>query len=174
MAPSRRQIFLGTFIHSKSRAELDYLHDSAACVDEHGVIIKVERGCGVEAAKTLCESLGWSEADVDVVACKDGQFFFPGFIGALRDITHHDTRGSTRPGANQTSRHPHPRLAVSQRRPLRKDYPTRLAGPVHVPHRGQSIGPRKGPSRLHGLRPSYPPSWHHHGRILRHHRRSCH
>ena len=84
MAPlTRRQVFLGTFIHSKSRTELDYLHDSAVCVDEHGVIVKVERGCGVETVTPLLESLGWSEAEVDVVTCKEGQFFFPGFIGTI-------------------------------------------------------------------------------------------
>ncbi|KAL6860487.1 hypothetical protein ACO1O0_004515 [Amphichorda felina] len=76
----RRQVFVGTFVHSKSRTELDYLHDSVVCVDEHGVIVKVERGCGAEATTALLESLGWPEAEVDVVACKEGQFFFPGFI----------------------------------------------------------------------------------------------
>lgn len=79
----RRQVFVGTFVHSKSRTELDYLHDSVVCVDEHGVIVKVERGCGAEATTALLESLGWPEAEVDVVACKEGQFFFPGFIGTF-------------------------------------------------------------------------------------------
>ncbi|KFH44574.1 guanine deaminase-like protein [Hapsidospora chrysogenum ATCC 11550] len=89
----RRQVFLGTFIHSRSRTELEYLHDSAVCVDEHGVIVKVERGgCGgsgsgsgsgsgdTTSSSRLLQSLGWSEGEVDVVACREGEFFFPGFI----------------------------------------------------------------------------------------------
>jgi guanine deaminase len=85
----RRQVFLGTFIHSRSRTELEYLHDSAVCVDEHGVIVKVERGeCGGSGgaiSSRLLESLGWSEGEADVVHCREGEFFFPGFIGTLRD-----------------------------------------------------------------------------------------
>ena len=85
MSPvSGPQIFTGTFIHSKSRTELEYLHDAVVCVDENGIIAKVSRDATADVATTvkqLRESLGWGDRDVPVHACKEGQFFFPGFVG---------------------------------------------------------------------------------------------
>ncbi|KYK59617.1 guanine deaminase [Drechmeria coniospora] len=82
MAQAKNQLLLGTFVQSKTRRELEYLHDAAIAVDKQGRIAGVETGSGnVDAAKTkLLESLGWSEDEVDVHACMPGQFFFPGFI----------------------------------------------------------------------------------------------
>lgn len=74
------KIFTGTFIHSKSRTELEYLHDAVVCVDEAGVIVSVTRDATVEKVR---ESLGWGSQDVEIHASKEGQFFFPGFIGML-------------------------------------------------------------------------------------------
>jgi guanine deaminase len=79
-----KSLFLGSFIHSKSLDELEYLHDSAVCVDEHGTIVAVEKGCGLnDAEKKVFPKLGWSAGDVTVKTAKPGQFFFPGFIGSL-------------------------------------------------------------------------------------------
>ncbi|PHH75596.1 hypothetical protein CDD80_2238 [Ophiocordyceps camponoti-rufipedis] len=75
-------LFLGTFVHSKTREELEFLHDAAVAVDKQGQIVGVKAGCGsVTAAKEqLLEALGLREEDVEVCSCGEGQFFFPGFI----------------------------------------------------------------------------------------------
>lgn len=83
MPPStRRQVLIGTFVHSKSRTELEFLHNAAICVDEKGVIVKVEKSYAGDQNQLLQE-LGWTEDGVDILTCKPGQFFFPGFIGNL-------------------------------------------------------------------------------------------
>jgi guanine deaminase len=75
-------LFLGSFIHSKSLDELEYLHDTAICVDEHGVIVAVEPGLDLaKAEEVLFSKLGWEKENVTVKVAKAGQFFFPGFIG---------------------------------------------------------------------------------------------
>ncbi|RDA95201.1 hypothetical protein CP533_1877 [Ophiocordyceps camponoti-saundersi (nom. inval.)] len=76
------QLFLGTFVHSKTREELEFLHDAAVAVDTQGQIVGIKAGLGslTEAKEKLLESLGLKEEDVDVCACGQGQFFFPGFI----------------------------------------------------------------------------------------------
>lgn len=80
--PTGKSLFLGSFIHSKSLDELEYLHDSAVCVNEHGVIVAIEKGCDLKKAEEpLFSKLGWSAGDVTVKIAKPGQFFFPGFIG---------------------------------------------------------------------------------------------
>jgi len=80
--PTGKLLFLGSFIHSKSLDELEYLHDAAVCVDGNGVIVAIEKGCDLKKAEeTLFPKLGWSAGDVTVKIAKPGQFFFPGFIG---------------------------------------------------------------------------------------------
>ncbi|PHH89887.1 hypothetical protein CDD83_5027 [Cordyceps sp. RAO-2017] len=78
----RSQVLLGTFVHSKTRQELEFLHEAAVGVDKHGKIVGIESGHGsVEAAKEqLLASLGWKEDEVKVTACRREQFFFPGLI----------------------------------------------------------------------------------------------
>ncbi|SPN99680.1 related to guanine deaminase [Cephalotrichum gorgonifer] len=81
MASRTRKVFLGTFIYSKSREELSYLVNTAVCVDESGKIAAVREGC--DRAKVEAEvlpELGWSLEEVEVRACEEGQFFFPGFV----------------------------------------------------------------------------------------------
>ncbi|PNY29864.1 Fuanine deaminase [Tolypocladium capitatum] len=80
--PNGNQLFLGTFVHSKTREELEFLHDAAVAVDGRGQIAGIDAASGgVEAAKEkLLRRLGWGEGEVDVHACEPGQFFFPGFI----------------------------------------------------------------------------------------------
>ncbi|KAM4064685.1 amidohydrolase family protein [Hirsutella rhossiliensis] len=78
----RNQLLVGAFVHSKTREELEVLEDAAVAVDKGGKIVGVQTGCETSAAakQQLLGRLGWSEADVDLIACKPGQFFFPGFI----------------------------------------------------------------------------------------------
>lgn len=79
-----KSLFLGSFIHSKSLDELEYLHDSAVCVDEKGTIVAIETEYDLKRAeKMLFPHLGWSAEDVTIKTAKAGQFFFPGFIGDL-------------------------------------------------------------------------------------------
>ncbi|KAJ8120104.1 hypothetical protein O1611_g10451 [Lasiodiplodia mahajangana] len=88
MAPSRpgkakNQVFFGTFIHSKTLGELEYLHNAAVCVDASGKIVAIETNCNQQkAVETLYAGLGWSLDSVAVTVARDAQqFFFPGFIG---------------------------------------------------------------------------------------------
>jgi guanine deaminase len=77
-----KSLFLGSFIHSKSLDKLEYLHNSAVCVDENGVIVAIEEDYDLEKAEeTLFPKLAWSTGDVTVKTAKPGQFFFPGFVG---------------------------------------------------------------------------------------------
>jgi guanine deaminase len=79
---SKNQLFLGLFVHSKALDELEYLHNTAVCVDKSGTIVAVERECDeARARETLFPRLGWEPNEVDVVCTREGQFFFPGFIG---------------------------------------------------------------------------------------------
>ncbi|KAK8042495.1 guanine deaminase [Apiospora phragmitis] len=85
MAPPtlhKNQLFVGTFIHSKSLNQLDYLHDAAVAIDKSGKIVAIEPQCCDQgkAAEMLYPKLGWGAADVEVRACEEGQFFFPGFV----------------------------------------------------------------------------------------------
>ncbi|KAK8127752.1 guanine deaminase [Apiospora sp. TS-2023a] len=85
MAPpalQKNQLFVGTFVHSKSLNQLDYLHDAAVAVNKSGKIVAIESQCHDQkkAAEVLCPKLGWDAADVEFRACEKGQFFFPGFI----------------------------------------------------------------------------------------------
>ncbi|KAK4134743.1 guanine deaminase [Trichocladium antarcticum] len=77
----KNQLFLGSFVHCKALDELEYLHNAAICVDQSGTIVAVETECdAVKAKETVFPRLGWGDAEVEVVAAKEGQFFFPGFI----------------------------------------------------------------------------------------------
>jgi len=80
-----KSLFLGSFIHSKSLEELEFLHDTAVCVDDKGVVAAIEQiGKGLDqkkAEESIYPRLGWSVGDVSVHIAQPGQFFFPGFIG---------------------------------------------------------------------------------------------
>ncbi|KAJ3552830.1 hypothetical protein NPX13_g11024 [Xylaria arbuscula] len=80
----KNQAFFGTFIHSKSLGELEYLHNAAICVDRSGTIVAVEPNCNQQkAAETLYARLGWSLEDITITMSRDKrQFFFPGFVDA--------------------------------------------------------------------------------------------
>lgn len=79
--PAKNKIFLGTFIHSKTLSELEYLHNAAVAVDSLGTIVAVSPDTDIAKAKsTLLPQLNWPSDDTDMVVAKAGQFFFPGFI----------------------------------------------------------------------------------------------
>lgn len=78
----RHKLFLGTFIHNASLAELKYRHKAAVCVSKEGTIVAIEDDCDRERAEeVLFPRLGWSRDEVQVITASEGQFFFPGFIG---------------------------------------------------------------------------------------------
>jgi guanine deaminase len=79
---AERSVYLGTFIHNKSLAELEILHDSAVFVDEHGKIVALEKEVkGDDVVQSRILELGWPLDTVIIRACEKEQFFFPGFIG---------------------------------------------------------------------------------------------
>ncbi|KAI8965863.1 guanine deaminase [Daldinia sp. FL1419] len=84
MAPPKdlkNQLLLGLFIHSIKLGRLEYLYDTAVCVDKSGKIVAVEQKCDQKKAEeTIYPKLGWKTDDVTVTIAEDGQFFFPGFI----------------------------------------------------------------------------------------------
>lgn len=80
--PTKNQLFVGSFIYSKTLDKLEYLHATAVFVDNDGKIVAVKSECDAEEAiATVLPQLGWDAADVHVTTCQEGQFFFPGFIG---------------------------------------------------------------------------------------------
>jgi guanine deaminase len=74
-----RAIYAGTFVHSKSLAELDICVRGAIGVDENGKIAFVKRD--VEDYDSLKLLPGWEQAKLTVLTSTS--FFFPGFIGVL-------------------------------------------------------------------------------------------
>lgn len=79
---SRRHVYVGSFVHSKTEQEIETLQNAAIAVDEHGKIQAVTKGETRKAAlDSLLQETRWSSQDVDVTQAEEGQFFFPGFIG---------------------------------------------------------------------------------------------
>ena len=79
------QVFIGSFIYSRNLDELEILHDTAVFVDGQGQIKAVTKDLKNTQDDTALEDtykqLGWNKPDITVNRCKNGQFFFPGFIG---------------------------------------------------------------------------------------------
>lgn len=80
----KKAIYTGTFIHSKSLGEVEFLHETAILVDEAGKIVAVKPFAGSHDA--LLAEVGWVPGEVEVKACGKEQFFFPGFIGTSPDM----------------------------------------------------------------------------------------
>ncbi|KAH8900075.1 guanine deaminase [Thozetella sp. PMI_491] len=72
----RYTVFVGTFVHSKTLDEVEILHETAVVVDPEGKITYVGP---IKAAAEGYDGVA-SGAAVDVYRCRDGHFFFPGFI----------------------------------------------------------------------------------------------
>jgi guanine deaminase len=85
ITPLKRTVYAGTFIHSKSLAELEILEKGVIGVDEKGKIAFVEQG--VEDLGKVIQEKGWD--GTSVVFAKEGQFFFPGFIGKFFPFSLH-------------------------------------------------------------------------------------
>jgi guanine deaminase len=85
MSPQRKLLLLGTFVHSRTQQDLEFLHNAGIAVDAEGKIAAVERDAAAadvsETKARLLKRLGWNEAEVDVTVAAEGQFFFPGFVG---------------------------------------------------------------------------------------------
>ena len=87
---TRHKLFLGSFVHCKALDELEYLHHAAVAVGKEGTIVAVERECDeARARETVLPRLGWGDDEVEVVKAREGQFFFPGFIGRSRSGCSH-------------------------------------------------------------------------------------
>ncbi|KAL7949892.1 hypothetical protein V8C42DRAFT_308894 [Trichoderma barbatum] len=82
MSPQRKLLLLGSFVHSKTQQDLDFLHNAGIAVDAQGKIAAIERDAQdlSQVKARLLSKLGWDEAEVDVTEAADGQFFFPGFV----------------------------------------------------------------------------------------------
>jgi hypothetical protein len=127
-----KSLFLGNFVHSKSLDELEFLHETAVCVDDKGVIVAIEKvGDQKKAEETLFPKLGWIVGEVSVRIAKPGQFFFPGFIGLfpspIIDLLLIMLRYS------------YPCLPISQCRNLWQDHSPRLAEHLHLSYGKQSL-----------------------------------
>ncbi len=123
MLPVKNQVLLGTFVHSKTAQELDYMHNTAVAVDSHGTIVGIERDAAdvMSAKAKLLANLGWSESDVQVCVSKEGQFFFPGFIGESRSTAQgHNFIYDPMMLIGGTCRHPCPCAPVCKRGHLRQ------------------------------------------------------
>lgn len=89
MAPLKRKVFLGTFIHCKSRDELSYLFNTVVCVDDKGKITAVTENCDrARVESEVLPGLGWSLEEVEVREGGEDEFFFPGFIGEFPTPPH--------------------------------------------------------------------------------------
>ncbi|UKZ73552.1 hypothetical protein TrVFT333_001199 [Trichoderma virens FT-333] len=90
MSPQRKLLLLGTFVHSKTRQDLDFLHKAGIAIDVQGKIAAIERDAQdlSEVKARLLGKLGWDEAEVDVTEAAEGQFFFPGFVDTHIHASH--------------------------------------------------------------------------------------
>lgn len=69
-------------MHCISLNELETWHDAAVFVEETGVIVAIEKDMDLQRVKdTIIPQLGWVEGEYTLKRTKQGEFFFPGFIG---------------------------------------------------------------------------------------------
>lgn len=141
---SKRSLLLGSFVHSKSLTELEFLHDSAIAVDEKGVIVALEQRCDQKKAEeTLLPKLGWSIGEVTVRIARPGQFFFPGFIGPFLPLFFRIWL--------TVFRYPHSCLSISQCRDLWQDDSARLVEYLHFPYGEQPVVSSQSQDSLHEM-----------------------
>lgn len=76
----RNAVYNGTFIHSIKLDELEYMHNTSVFVDVAGKIVHIERDCS-DHTQIAESKLGWKADEYSVLSLKEGEFFFPGFIG---------------------------------------------------------------------------------------------
>ncbi|KAK0620029.1 hypothetical protein B0T14DRAFT_537630 [Immersiella caudata] len=81
--PQRNKVFFGTFVHSKTLAELEYLHNTAIAVNATGKIVAIEPDhTSLDSALfSLLPKLNWTADSVSATStASPSHFFFPGFI----------------------------------------------------------------------------------------------
>ena len=84
MSPSRKTLYVGTFIHTPSLGHLEVLENAVVGVDEDGAIAFIKRGVDPEDGLLgILGNNGWDDAEV--VRCEGSErgigWFFPGFVG---------------------------------------------------------------------------------------------
>jgi hypothetical protein len=160
---THRWLFLGSFIHSKNLEELEFLHDTAICVDEKGVIVAIEPGCEqTKAEESLLPKLGWTKGEVTIKVAKPGQFFFPGFIGSSFPPLF-------RPNPNNFIRYPHPCLPIPKCRYLWEDHAFGLAKYLHLSHGSLTLQPHQSQNCILKMYPTDALSRNHYRVLLCHH-----
>lgn len=178
MSPQRKLLLLGTFVHSKTQQDLDFLHKAAIAVDAHGKIAAIERDAHdlSEVKARLLAKLGWDEAEVDVTEAAEGQFFFPGFVGEFERTPSSSLSLSLLllgvylyTDKKNHHRHTHPRFSVCQRRHLWQVKSPGMARDIHIPPRSQPQRPLQGAPRICKMHPPHALPRNHHGSLLRHH-----
>lgn len=82
---SRSALYYGSFIYCKTPQDLEYLFDAALVTDENGVILATQRDCGGRdgAIEKMVARLGGYVTDLPVQETKNGEFYYPGFVGEL-------------------------------------------------------------------------------------------
>ncbi|KKA31121.1 hypothetical protein TD95_000603 [Thielaviopsis punctulata] len=77
---THNKIFAGTFIHSKTREKLEYLHNTAIAVSAEGVIVAIcSKDDSQAAVQAVLKETQWP-GDTETLILGDKQFFFPGLI----------------------------------------------------------------------------------------------
>ena len=82
MAAARYSAYVGSFVHCKTLGTLEILHDTAVIVDPTGKIVHAgPADQALEGHPSVA-----SGAEIDIHRVREGQFFFPGFIGQWSDF----------------------------------------------------------------------------------------
>lgn len=164
----RGSIYVGAFIHCKTLQQLEICDNSAIGVDEHGVIQFVERDA--PDAHAIARARGW--AYYGVVRASSTQFFFPGFVGELRDPkppspTKNDYYYYGVVTKQPYYRHAYPCTTIPQRWNLWKYHVAGMAEQIHLPYGSVIERPRESEKGVFSLCASYSVSWDYDRGILR-------
>ena len=81
---SRRRVFYGTAVHSKSLDEIEYLHQALIGTDAHGVIAFVEANVEPEGVADRLGALGCSDAPL--TRLRKGEFLLPGYVSGTINL----------------------------------------------------------------------------------------
>lgn len=80
--PKKRTIYIGTFIHSISLANLEILDHAVIGVDENGTITFIEKDVKLPVVAEVTEQkYGWKDSSIVKGVGESTAFFFPGFVG---------------------------------------------------------------------------------------------
>ncbi|MCJ1243363.1 hypothetical protein MMC30_000560 [Trapelia coarctata] len=77
----QRKVYVGTFIHSVSLANLEILENAAIGIEENGIIAFVEKDMKeLGLAEVVGQKYGWKEPHIVKGDGRSMSFFFPGFV----------------------------------------------------------------------------------------------